>query len=279
MTLLVRDEEDILRENIEYHKSQGVDYFIVTDNASVDGTTKILKEYEEDGILTYIRENGNYNQSKWVTSMARIAYKKFNADWVINNDADEFWWPNNGDLKSTLERIPKRYTVVRAKRHNFLLSSRKTSEPFYKRMVYRRKISLNPIGKPLPPKVCQRGLPNIEVGAGSHGIKKPVGLEIIDGDMEIFHYPIRNYNQLRNKVINIGSGYEINPNVDKSTGVGPGSAQRAVYAEYKRDPASLKLYYKNQMHNFTRICIGLVSGKIIKDKRLSEYLIYADDDK
>lgn len=272
MTLLVRDEEDILRENIEYHKSQGVDHFIVTDNASKDGTTRILKEYEKDGILMYIREDGSYHQSKWVTSMARIAYREFNADWVINNDADEFWWPNNGDLKSTLERIPERCAVVRAKRHNFLLSSRKTSKAFYKRMVYRRKLSLNPIGKPLPPKVCHRSFPDIEVGHGCHAIKEPAGLEIFDGDMEIFHYPIRDYTQLRNKVINIGSGYENHPDVDKSTGVGPGSAHRAVYKEYQRKPESLPLFYKKYVCNIKDIGIGTVSGEIIKDKRLSRYL-------
>ena len=34
MTLLVRDEQDIIRENIEFHLSQGIDYFIATDNIS-----------------------------------------------------------------------------------------------------------------------------------------------------------------------------------------------------------------------------------------------------
>ena len=49
MTLLVRDEQDIIRENIEFHLSQGVSFFIVTDNLSTDGTAAILKEYEERG--------------------------------------------------------------------------------------------------------------------------------------------------------------------------------------------------------------------------------------
>ena len=93
MTLLVRDEQDILRENIEFHKSQGVDFFIATDNRSTDDTTKILKEYESLGILKYIYEEKDYNQAPWVTHMARMAYTVYGADWIINNDADEFWWP------------------------------------------------------------------------------------------------------------------------------------------------------------------------------------------
>ena len=92
MTLLVRDEQDIIRENIEYHLAQGVDFFIATDNRSVDATTNILKEYEARGLLHYIYEGSDdYSQHAWVTRMARMAYKEFGADWVINNDADEFW--------------------------------------------------------------------------------------------------------------------------------------------------------------------------------------------
>jgi len=53
MTLLVRDEEDIIGENIEFHIRQGVDFFLVMDNNSIDNTKNILKKYEESGILKY----------------------------------------------------------------------------------------------------------------------------------------------------------------------------------------------------------------------------------
>ena len=38
MTLLVRDEEDILDANLRFHLDRGVDLVLVTDNGSVDGT-------------------------------------------------------------------------------------------------------------------------------------------------------------------------------------------------------------------------------------------------
>ena len=103
MTLLARDEQDIIRENIEFHLSQGVDFFIVTDNKSVDLTPDFRKGYEKKGILRYIFEgNDNYNQHAWVTRMAQMAYTEYGADWVINNDADEIWWKNSGTLKEML---------------------------------------------------------------------------------------------------------------------------------------------------------------------------------
>ena len=113
MTLLVRDEEDIVDDTIRYHLAQGVDYIIATDNLSVDATPDILRGYEDAGVLQMIRETGDdYEQGRWVTRMARSAATDHGADWVINGDADEFWWPLEGDLKSTLAAIPNRFGKV-----------------------------------------------------------------------------------------------------------------------------------------------------------------------
>jgi len=117
MTLLVRDEEDILRENIKFHLAQGVDFIIATDNRSTDSTKDILKEYETQGKLFYIYENrDNYNQHAWVTKMARMAYLEHNANWVINNDADEFWWPKKGTLRDVFLSLPANANIIKARR-------------------------------------------------------------------------------------------------------------------------------------------------------------------
>ena len=113
LTLLVRDEEDILEANLEFHLSMGVDFVIATDHRSADRTRSILERYQRAGYLHVIREDTEaYEQSSWVTSMARMAYA-MGASWVINGDADEFWWPVQRDLARTLASVPKTYDVVR----------------------------------------------------------------------------------------------------------------------------------------------------------------------
>src|ERR1700736_5644843 len=93
MTLLVRDEQDILRENLEFHLAKGVDEIILMDNLSGDGTPDIRGKYERAGCLHYLfQPQDDYSQGRWVTQMAHRASEELQADWVINSDTDEFSW-------------------------------------------------------------------------------------------------------------------------------------------------------------------------------------------
>ena len=72
LTLLARNEADVVDANVAFHLNAGVDFVIATDNGSEDGTTEILESYADRGYAHLIREPGrDMRQGEWVTRMAR----------------------------------------------------------------------------------------------------------------------------------------------------------------------------------------------------------------
>ena len=150
LTLLCRDEADILDSMLRFHLAQGVDRIIATDNGSVDGSLEILQRYEKRGQLTLLQEpKHTHDQAVWVTRMARMA-AEMGADWVINSDADEFWWPQQGNLHSALAKLPKSVEGVLVDRTNFLPPPRDVEDnrPFYQRQTLRERIPQQPWRSP-----------------------------------------------------------------------------------------------------------------------------------
>jgi glycosyl transferase family 2 len=220
MTLLVRDEEDILREHLEYHLNAGVDLVLATDHRSSDGTTEILRSYAADGAVVVAREEGEFaQQAAWQTRMARAAATDHGADWVIASDADEFWWPRGDSLKDVLARVPRRYGVVYALMQNFVPRS-EGDERFLERMIVRLAVQA-PINDPATPfrpvvKVAHRGDPRavIEKGGG-HDVRGVEGEPLRSWHpLEVLHFPFRSREQSDRKYRKTWTGWERNPRAD-----------------------------------------------------------------
>lgn len=214
MTLLVRDEADIVDDQIAYHLAAGVDMVIATDHRSVDGTTEILERYEAQGTLHLIREGGErIRQSEWVTRMARLAATEYEADWVVHSDADEFWWPHRGTLRNVLEGVPAEYGIVRGFLQNFV--PRTGDGWFAERMTARLSapVPINDPGSPWRPasQLVHRSHPEVVVGQGNHRIEQPpmAGLRSWY-PLEILHFPFRTPEQTARKHANTIAGWERN---------------------------------------------------------------------
>jgi len=261
MTLLVRDEEDIVADNLDFHLAQGVDEVIVTDNGSVDGTLEILAGYEARGVVRVIHEpTDDYSQGVWVTRMARLAAAEHGADWVINNDADEFWWPHTGSLRSVFEDLGEDVGAVVGHRTNFIPRP-EDDRPYWERMILRERESLNPVGKPLPPKLAHRAHPEIEVAQGNHRIKgADLGSELDDGSIEIFHFPMRSYAQFENKIVKGGRAYARNKDLPKKTG----RTWRRLYETWEE--GGLPAHYE------ANVVADEAGADLIEDTRLRDYL-------
>src|SRR5215208_5854536 len=184
MALKVRDEGDILEENLRFHHALGVDHFVVTDNGSTDETPEILRRYADAGLVHVISEPGtDYRMAGagWLTQMARFAATELGADWVIHTDADEFWSPVEGSLKETLGAIPDRYGVVVAPRVEFV-GRPDGPGSFAERLVVREASSR------LQPKVAHRAYPDVvSLDRGAHD----VAVEGPDGVIETLRPPGR----------------------------------------------------------------------------------------
>lgn len=209
MTLLVRDNADIVAANMDFHLAMGVDHIVVTDNRSEDETRDIVLDYVRRGVATLIDEPADdYDQSAWVTRMARRAAKELAADWVINSDGDEFWWPLEGDLKSVFSAVPAAHGIVSAHRTNFL-PMRRSAGLFWRDMVWRYVVSRNGLGELLPAKVAHRGVADVKVAEGNHAaVSAALGPPDPQERMVIFHFPYRSAAQYAAKIAKGGPAVE-----------------------------------------------------------------------
>jgi hypothetical protein len=203
MTLLARDEIDVVDAWLAFHLNAGADLVIATDNLSQDGTTEVLEEYARSGQVHLIREPGeDLRQDEWVTRMARLAATDYGADWVINSDADEFWWPRGASLGEVLAGVPPRYGTVGAFLRVFC--PRPGDERFADRMTVRFS-ALAPINDPASlykpiRKVLHRGHPEIRVSRGNHAlIDSPFAPLRGWFPIECFHFPLRSEAQCAHK--------------------------------------------------------------------------------
>ena len=204
MTLLVRDEADVVDAQLAYHLHAGVDEVIAMDNASSDGTTEILERYERAGCLRLLREPGeDMRQDEWVTRMARLAATEHGADWVVHADADEFWWPRGGSVKDVLATVPERFGVVRGCWRHFL--PRPDDGAFFaERMTVRLATPAHPGDKKTifhaHQKVAHRAHAGVEIERGNHNAEAP-GLEPLRAwhPLEVLHFSFRSVAQLERK--------------------------------------------------------------------------------
>ncbi|MDP2620935.1 MAG: glycosyltransferase family 2 protein [Hyphomicrobiales bacterium] len=233
MSLLVRNEIDIVRQNMEFHLAHGVDHVIATDNGSVDGTREILSEFERLGVATVLDEPGHdFSQGKWVTRMALMARDRLGADWILHNDADEFWVSPTGQLKSGLASVDADILVC-GRRNMVYAYDDDDSTPWPERLVY-RVASPVPVMRPkdyltdelpcpyfyfaLPPKVLTRAKGLKTVRQGNHWAIYDGEAASRQADIAIYHFPVRSVEQFRVNVRQNGEGYVQNTDVSPYAG-------------------------------------------------------------
>ncbi len=227
MTLLVRNEVDVIEGNIRFHLDHGVDFIVATDNGSTDGTKEVLEKYARMGVLHLIHEPSRvFQQQLWVNTMGGLAYQKFSADMIFHSDADELWYSASGSLKRELA-LQQQVDVLSVPVRNMLPANKNGFEQFPLDVTYEVN---KPIWKPVKKVMNEVGwrsfflyrYPNkvlyktrrgyLSVVQGNHSIlpenTQPKLIRQLSSDVEILHFPIRSLEQFRQKTINNGEGLE-----------------------------------------------------------------------
>ena len=264
MTLLVRNEEDIIEQNLIFHKNMGVDGFIVTDNNSSDNTLKILNKYKEKGWIKeiIIESNDNYDQALWVNRMIKIASQKYKADWIINSDADELWYSPDGNIKKNISDTHS--NILSCPLFNVIPENDKSINEWNKVIktkidnIEKFELSEYSIFGKLFNKEMHRAKGYIRISVGNHHVEMfPKKIDYNPGII-IYHYPVRGYEHFEKKVRQGGESLEKNPSKNI------GTHWRALYDIYKE--GNLEKEYKK-----------IVGGNNLITNLLKENIIIIDN--
>ena len=273
-TLMVRDEVDIVAAMIEHHLAQGIDRLIVTDNASIDGTTEVLEAYVETGLVELHHDPEHRKQQHAVvTGMARRARTELRADWVLNLDADEFLAPVD-------KRLTVREALAGTSLHlnaftvpvTNLVGPAAWSGSGVGRLVWRdhrADAQLQEIGihaQPTPNAV-HRGESDVVVAQGNHFVSLVSnGQPPPEFRLEVLHLPWRSWAQLERKVINAGRAYESSPHLRPSK-------NHHGMADYRRyQDGHLEQAYMARTPLRAELEQGEQAGHYLRDPWLAEHL-------
>lgn len=195
MTLLVKNEAEMLERNLQFHHMMGVDAFVVTDNNSTDDTPSIIEKYQKMGWIVHVikEEATDYMQKVWVDRMIQYARHELHADWIINADADEFWYAPSGNLKHELAM--SHHNLLRCNTRSMYPEEGKHWTEWTHRVEFvedYEKYDLSPysIFMRQRGKVAHRADGYIQIGMGNHKVWM-VPRNMTKSNILIYHYNIR----------------------------------------------------------------------------------------
>ncbi len=273
MTMMVRDEADIVGTMIEHHLAQGIDLFLVTDNGSVDGTREILEAFAADGRIELAHDPRHLKQQHAVvTQMSREAARR-GAVWVLNADADEFWVSKTPGrtIKDELATIDPAIGAFEVPVID-MTGAGADAGTGLQRLIYRDHRPdelLHELGihAHATPDVAFVAREDVEVAQGNHFVNiEPHGSLAEGQGLEVYHFPWRSLAQFARKVENAGRAYEASPHLRPS-------ANHHGMRDYRRfQDGLLRTSYIARHPSAEELAEGLARGWFVEDRRIADAL-------
>ncbi|MBF4591174.1 glycosyltransferase family 2 protein [Curtobacterium sp. VKM Ac-1395] len=226
VTLMVRDEADVLPAWFDHHVAQGFDVFVITDNGSTDGTADLVRAFaERTDVVVDLRHDPVHRkqQGTVVTGMARDAASVHHADWVVNADADEFILPvdRSRTVRQVFEQLDPAIGAFFVPVVN-LTGRMAKSGAGVERLHWRdertaEELRAAGLVAPPTPNTVHVGDPEVTVVQGNHRASVANGAPVPDDlALEVLHLPWRSWKQYEHRVEVSGRAYEANPDLTPS---------------------------------------------------------------
>lgn len=199
---MVKDEIDILPFNVAW-MLENVDYLLIADNLSTDGTYEYLLEMQSlhSNIHVVKDQEVAYHQSAKMNQLFKLAFSLDSAiEWIVPFDADEFWIGNNSrhfgeEIKNTQEDI------IYASVWHMVSMQVETSESPLHDICWRQE------NREQFPVVAFRWNTDASIQMGNHDVLWPGG-RCLHGKFGVRHYQYRSLAQFKQKVRNGKAAYD-----------------------------------------------------------------------
>ncbi|MCW8306981.1 glycosyltransferase family 2 protein [Acidiphilium sp. PA] len=225
--LLVKDEADIIGQNLMHHYTLGFRSFCVINNMSTDRTKEKIEDFREQHLDAFVLlvddpVAGHY-QAKKMTIYADVFVKHaaladYVIAWLFFIDADEFIAAENTFSMGAATENFERYLNNKSNKiivfhwvhcASFLPKDvfDAQSNPFKTFNKYTSRLL------PVVPKISYRSDSNFEIMEGNHFVKSincPLNAVITAalGGWYIWHFSLRSKDHVRKKIINGGRAFE-----------------------------------------------------------------------
>lgn len=186
---IVKNEADVIEKTIRWTLGQ-VDFVIVCDNGSTDGTREIL-----EGLPIIVTDDPDpaFYQGRKMTALAQEA-AEIGADWVVPFDADERWVAPGGNIADLLASNPAAWIYTGAIYEHPPVGD-------VDGMGWRRRESNGLV------KVAARTDPRLRIAEGNHTCDYDGEYpHTVTDRIEVHHFPYRSEDQFLAKVRRSAAG-------------------------------------------------------------------------
>lgn len=215
----VKDELGLIGHCIGHLRQIGVDKIIACDMGSTDGSLELMRELGGPDLKLITLDDSRAGDLEQWPAIAAGEIRASGADWGMFLDADEFWLPTGGNLKSALAR--ENADILKVRRFNVILTQSGPAISFpvlrdqYDSILlavreipeFRRKFE---DGLPIAwllnvpvPKIIARSESMEQVSIGGHDVQEPPGRKARRGvasGIVIAHLPFSTGQRFARKV-------------------------------------------------------------------------------